>query len=227
MFDYELLPPVKTKQVSVDGKRHYQLPSGLLVPSVTTVLSYKEKPELEAWKKKKGPVEAARISKAVTTKGTSFHKVCEDFLHGKEVDIKTYPMDIQWQFRPFKEKLIQNIKTVYGLEFFCYSEELRLAGTTDCICLWDGVLSIVDHKTSKRNKKEEWIEDYFLQSTAYAIMVEEIYKIKIPQIVILVTVEEEPLPQVFVKKKEDYVSKLLTRIAEYESANKKEAPANL
>ena len=46
--------------------------------------------------------------------------------------------------------------------------------------------SIVDFKQSNRPKKEEWIDDYFLQIAAYAMAHDYVYGSKIRQGVIMV-----------------------------------------
>ena len=80
-----------------------------------------------------------------------------------------------------------------------YSDILRVAGTTDCIADYNGKLSIIDFKTSKKIKKEEWVEDYYIQTFAYALMFEELTGIAIEQVVILIACTEEFDVQVFKK----------------------------
>jgi ATP-dependent exoDNAse (exonuclease V) beta subunit len=85
---------------------------------------------------------------------------------------------------------------------------LKTAGRCDLIAEYDGVPSVIDFKTSRKLKKEEWIESYFLQTTVYSMMFESMYKIKVPQIAILIAVDHEP-PQVFVKDRGHYVNRVL------------------
>ena len=89
-----------------------------------------------------------------------------------------------------------------------YSDRLRAAGTSDLICKYAGKPTVLDYKTSSKHKKEEWIENYFIQSTAYALMVKERYDLDIEQIVIMIAVEGDN-PQVFVKDPSDYVKKTI------------------
>ena len=88
-----------------------------------------------------------------------------------------------------------------------YSDELKTAGATDCIAEFDGVMSIIDFKTSTKLKKEEWIQNYFLQATAYALMTEERHNVEVPQIAIMIAVDHEE-PQLFVKPKSEFISKV-------------------
>jgi genome maintenance exonuclease 1 len=87
-------------------------------------------------------------------------------------------------FNNFK-RVLNNISTVHLLENTLFSHKLRLAGTVDCVGIYDGVLSIIDFKTAKSEKPAEWIESYIVQTTIYAMMVYEMYGIKIQQIVLL------------------------------------------
>mgnify|MGYP003340071493 CR=1 FL=1 len=81
------------------------------------------------------------------------------------------------------------------------------AGRTDCVATWNGIPSIIDFKTSRKLKEEQWIHSYFLQATAYAIMFEERTQLHIPQFVILIAVDNEQ-PQVFRKNTAEYVDEV-------------------
>jgi genome maintenance exonuclease 1 len=100
-----------------------------------------------------------------------------------------------------------------------FSHHLRLAGTVDCIAEWDGRLSVIDFKTSTRAKKAEWIGSYFMQCAAYAIMYEELAFIPVTQLVVLVSVEEEPEPQVFIEHRDRWTKELLQWRDFYETKN--------
>jgi genome maintenance exonuclease 1 len=103
-----------------------------------------------------------------------------------------------------------NVQEVYGIEYPLYSDRLRAAGTSDLICLYNGKPTILDYKTANKPKQEKWINNYFIQSTAYSIMVKERYDIDIEQIVIMIAVDNDQ-PQVFVKDPNDFISET-TRI---------------
>ena len=103
--------------------------------------------------------------------------------------------------------LLNNINNIKGLEVRLCSKTLGLAGTADCIAEYNGVPSIIDFKTAGKKKKESWIKKYFMQTTAYSLMWEELTGEKIDQIVILMTVEEGGRVE-FIKQREDYVTDL-------------------
>ena len=126
----------------------------------------------------------------------------EDFALNKMPTTTSLFLDIQ----PFVDS---NLEEVYGIEYPLYSDRLRAAGTSDLICKYAGKPTVLDYKTSSKRKKEEWIENYFIQSTAYALMVKERYDLDIEQIVIMIAVEGDN-PQVFVKDPSDYVKKTIS-----------------
>ena len=97
----------------------------------------------------------------------------------------------------------ENISLIHGIEVPLWSKHLGVAGRCDCIGVWDNELAIIDWKTSNKLKKEEWVEDYFLQATAYSIMYEERTKQPVGKAVIVIAVEGDQ-PQVFVKRTKNY-----------------------
>jgi CRISPR/Cas system-associated exonuclease Cas4 (RecB family) len=97
-----------------------------------------------------------------------------------------------------------------------YSTYLGVAGRVDLIAEWDGRLSIIDFKTSRKVKKKEWISGYFQQGAAYAVMFEERTGIAIDKIVIAMTVDGESDASVFVEKRDNWVSTLQETIQLYE-----------
>jgi genome maintenance exonuclease 1 len=78
----------------------------------------------------------------------------------------------------------KNVTEYWGVEIPLYCKGLY-AGTTDCIAEWRGNPAILDFKQTNKLKKREWIEDYFLQLTAYALAHNETYGTTINQGVIL------------------------------------------
>ena len=95
-----------------------------------------------------------------------------------------------------------------------YSDYLQVAGRSDCIAEWKGHRTVIDFKTSGKQKKKEWITNYFEQATAYAIMFEERTGLPVPNIAIIIAVENNE-PQVFEEKRDNYVSLLRGHITEY------------
>ena len=194
----------------IDGKRYYFAPDGGRYPSVTTVLGQnKDKTHLQKWIDSVGQDRAEQIKIQAGNRGTALHTICEDYLLNKDF----YPENVMpaniMTFSNIKPVLDKRVGKIYAIEAPLYSKKLNTAGRTDCIAEFDSVISIVDFKTSLKPKKEEWIEDYFLQATCYSLMAETLIDLKIPQIAIIITVDGQPEPQVFVKDKYLYVEKVL------------------
>ena len=107
------------------------------------------------------------------------------------------------------------IDNVHCLETQLYSDHLRVAGTVDCIAEYDGRMSVIDFKTSKRAKARDDIHGYFMQTSAYAVMFEERTGIPVDRLVILMTVDEQPEASVFIEKRDDWIGKFLELREEY------------
>ncbi len=225
-FERKELDQIDLDSTTIEGKRYYWTPDGALYPSVTSVLgSNKDKKEgLQRWRNRVGLQEADRISRRTSNRGTQLHKICEDYLLNKEnYFAKHMPLHIEL-FNHIRPILDESVEVIYGNELALFSHTLKTAGRTDMFCRFRGIDTIVDFKTATKDKKEQWIEDYFLQSTCYAIMLEEVYKdvqkIHIPQIAIVVAVEDgEEKQQLFVKKTSEYREKVLSFFADYHSKN--------
>jgi genome maintenance exonuclease 1 len=204
IFNHVFFPNQTLERVVIDGKRHYVTPTGEKYKSVTTILGEKlDKTALLEWRKKVGEDMANQISQQAANRGTAIHSICENYLLNEEsYPAGSMPANID-TFKKLRPLLDKHVGKIYGIEYFLYSHELKTAGATDCIAEWDGVPSIIDFKTSRKLKKEEWIESYLLQATAYSMMCEERNNIEIPQIVILIAVDHEE-PQVFVKPNSIY-----------------------
>ena len=226
IFERDDLPQIDLDTQTIDGKRYYWTPDGALYPSVTTVLSNNEekKAGLQRWREKVGEAEASRISRRASSRGTELHNICEDYLLNKETYLnKRMPLSVEL-FNNIQPILDEHVEAIYGNELALFSHTLKTAGRTDMFCRFMGINTIVDFKTATTNKKEQWIEDYFLQSTAYAIMLEEVYKdikqIKIPQIAVVIAVEEgENKHQLFVKQTSQYREKVKQLFGQYSIDN--------
>ena len=188
-------PNLKAK-TTAQGRRYFV--EGNAYPSVTTVIGEKKKDSILKWRRKVGEEEANAISKRASTRGNKCHKLAEDYLSNKPLD--RYRDDVLslgmfHQIRPYIDK----INNIHALEESLYSHTLKLAGRVDCIAEYDNELAIIDFKTSTKFKREEWVQDYFSQETAYAIMFQELTGLKVKQLVTIIAVETGT-PQVFVKK---------------------------
>jgi genome maintenance exonuclease 1 len=211
----EGLPTIpELTKVEVDGRRLYTTPSGLKLPSVTTVLGHTSKDHITEWKNKIGHDEADAITRRAGVRGTKFHSLMERYLGNQSNLFEGVMPDMKQAFRDVMPAL-DLIDDIHYMEATLYSETLGIAGRTDCIAHYGNVLSVIDFKTARRPKKEEWIENYFEQATCYAIMYEEMVGIPIDQIVIIISVDHEREPQVFIRDKSHYVDSLLDKIETY------------
>ena len=210
MFDYDLVevPSINAKMTA--NGRVYETPEGNCYPSVTTVLSNRpeKKKSLAEWRKRVGEKKATEISTQAARRGTSVHRLVEDYLVDlREPDLNEMPTAIS-SFNSIRKSLDINLEVIRGIEVPLYSDRLKLAGRCDCVGQWSGKNSIIDFKTSKKLKKEEWIEEYFLQCTAYSLMFEERTGIVTEGIVVLISVDDYKDPQVFMKSRNGYIDTL-------------------
>ena len=213
MFNY--CPPKDLQdlksQTFPDGKRYYTLEDGTKLPSVTTVLGAKKKAGILEWRKRVGEEEANRVSRMATSRGTNVHTLCERYLINDKLgevmpDAKEMFLDLI--------PLLDRIDYIHYQEQALWSVQLGLAGRVDCIAEFDGVLSVIDFKTSKRVKQRDHILDYFWQETAYALMYEELVGKPINNLVTIMAVEGEP-PALFIEKTEDHIDGLVNAIKFY------------
>ena len=196
-----------------DGKRYYTTPDGVRLPSVTTVIGAKKKEAIMKWRQRVGEAEANRVSRKATSRGTNMHTICEDYLNNR-IDYNSGAMpDALEMFKSIKPYL-NKINNIHYQEQALWSVAIGMAGRVDCIAEYDGVLSVIDFKTSKKIKTKNDIQDYFAQCVAYACMYEELVGIGIDQIVIIMAVENEQ-PLVFIEKTADHLNTLLDYIKFY------------
>ena len=199
-----------------DGKRYYTLEDGTKLPSVTTVLGAQKKDAIMAWRKRVGEAEANRISKAATGRGTNVHTLCERYLNNESLgDIMP---DAKEMFKSIKP-LLNRINNIHYQEQALWSKQLGMAGRVDCIGEFDGVLSVIDFKTSKKIKSKVEIEDYFWQTSAYALMYEELIGTPINNLVIIMAVQDEQ-PLLFQEKTEHHINGLVKAIQFYKDQYK-------
>jgi len=164
-----------------DVGRIYTFSDGSKYYSVTTAIGcMADKTALINWQKRIGKAEADRQSEYASTIGTAMHKCLEDYLNGKS---PVYPNSVVEnlanQIIPY---LDNNIEQVARTEMVLYSDTLKIAGTADCICMYKinntPRIVILDFKTSKKLKRSEWLQDYYIQLALYSMMLEETYHIK-------------------------------------------------
>ena len=205
-------PVLETK--TVDKKRFYITPEGNEYPSITTVLSPRNKEGLMKWRKKVGNDVATHIANKAATRGTKVHKMCEDYLNGLDMEHHKKDFLPYCLFNELKDKTFDNINEVIGQELVLYSDKYKIAGRTDLIAEYKGELSIVDFKTSTNERKDSYNENYYIQTAAYAEMFEELTCNPINQIVILVVTENGTV-QEFIKNKQEYIPLLEETLEEW------------
>jgi hypothetical protein len=190
--------PNLVKETAEDGQRVYTTPDGQKYPSVTTVIADHNKEAIDKWKARVGHAKAAKISSNATDRGDIVHETIEALLLNYSTVEYTSKMlpHAKAVYLTMREKLIKHVTEVHGIEQVLYSHKLRLAGTTDCVGVWDGLLSIIDFKTALRLKKMEYVQGYLMQLTAYAFMFQELTGLFIQQGVILIGVDKETEAQV-------------------------------
>ena len=212
-FKHNLVSFTELTTENIEGQRHYVLPDGATkLKSVTTILGERlDKTGLLEWRKRVGEEEANRISTQAARRGTAIHNMAEKYLLNEDMDpilLKEMPINVE-TFCGIKYVLDDHVDNIYGIELPLYSKTLGCAGRTDLVAEYDGVLSIIDFKTSRKPKKMEYIENYLLQATVYSMMFEWIYKISVPQIVIIIAVDDEITPQVFRLERSQYINRVL------------------
>jgi genome maintenance exonuclease 1 len=215
MFKFN--PPVILEDLqsqNINGKRFYTTPDGIRLPSVTTVIGAKKKQSIMEWRNRVGEETANKISAKASSRGNRVHKLCEDYIANVNEYARGAFPDALEMFRTIKPVIDEHVGEVWYQEQALYSLQLEMAGRVDLIAYWDGVLSIIDFKTSSRIKTKDMIGDYFAQETAYALMVEELIGEPINQLVTLMAVDDEQ-PLVFIEKTEDHLVNLVEHIQFY------------
>ena len=187
-------------RTTVEGKRHYALPNGDKVPSVTTILdrtkSEESKAALQQWRKNVGEARAQQITTEAANRGTRMHAYLEQYALSD--DMKPLPSN------PFAHpswfmaaevilKGLSNVDEFWGVEVPVYYSGLY-AGTTDCVGVWKKKPAIIDFKQSNKVKKREYIGDYFIQLAAYAQAHNATHGTDINTGVIMMAVQPKELP---------------------------------
>ena len=206
---HNYLGDVELEVKETTGCRLYKIPNGDWVPSITSVTSFYNRQKFIDWRKRVGEEEANRITKKATTRGTDFHEAAQGYLEGKELLWDNFLPATQFMFhhaKPFLDK----IDNIHAIGRTLYSEYFGLAGRVDCIAEYDGELAVIDFKTSEKIKPEEWLENYFVQETAYACMYYEMTGITVKKLITIMTTPSGEV-KIFDKRNKDEYIKLLVR----------------
>ena len=204
-LDKSVLP--KTKGKKIDGHRFYQI-DGKNYPSITTVLGIQKTKELQKWRDSIGNDVANWEMGRAARRGKATHTLVEQYLNNETPSIRdVLPLGLFRLAKPYIDK-IENIRL---LEQIMVSPKLTIAGQVDCVAEYNGKLSVIDFKTANKERIEDWIENYFLQCTAYSSMYEETFGEKIEQIVVLLAAEDGTMTA-YVKDPQDYMEELVLSI---------------
>lgn len=172
--------------------------------SVTSILKDSlDNSYLDKWIQKVGVEKAEMIKISAGLRGTDLHSTVESYLLNDQGYLKDSMPLTKSSFLNIKPFLDENIGTIRGIELPVYSHVLKAAGTADLFAEWKRKPAIIDFKTSSKPKKKEYIFTYFLQTTAYAIMIEELYGVKVEDIVIVMAVDFDR-PILFEEKTDNY-----------------------
>ena len=179
------------------------------MPSITSITSFYNRKVFQDWRARVGEEEANRVSRISTTRGTKFHDLVEKYLLNEDVK-KSNPLPSTMALFVAAKDSLNNINNIHALEKSLYSDYFGIAGRVDCIAEYNGELAVIDFKTSKKIKPEKWIEQYFVQETAYACMYYEMTGEIVKKIVTIMVAENGDCVVYEKKNKGDYI-KLLTR----------------
>jgi len=215
-FEYPTLKRVTAK----NGQRQYTGDDDQPVPSVTTVLSDTgDKTALMNWRKRVGDAEANRISREAAGLGTKVHNALEKYVLQEEYEISGsnhISIMAKTMLDEMISKGLSQVDEIWGVEVALIAKGLY-AGTSDAVGMFNGVESIIDFKTSKKIKKREWIEDYFMQGCAYALAHNEMFGTNIKQVAILMIDREGKYADFVIEGNEfeEYCNKWAMRLADY------------
>ena len=227
MYNHKTINLPEIKATTTDGVRLYETPEGNKYPSITTVLSVRNKKGLFEWRKRVGDDVANYVARKAATRGTHVHHMCEDYINNDFDEEKHKKKFLPYVlFNQLRESVLQKIDNVNAQEWGLYSDKYKVAGRVDCIAEYEGKLSIIDFKTSSKERSDDWNESYYIQASAYAEMFEERTGITIDQVVILV-VTEDGVVQEFVKNKKEYLPLLSDVIKEWKVKNEMVSSTNI
>lgn len=205
------------QRLTEDQVRYYDIDGKVRYPSVTSVISFVSRKKFADWRARVGEEEANRKTKHATTRGTRLHRVFEEYLqNGDYKSLSEYNVPlVNLMFNSAKSSLDTRLSNIYQQETNMYSNRLCLAGTVDLICDVDGELSIVDFKTSEKTKPEEWLEDYFVQLSAYWAMFSEKTGVVPKKLVVILVAENGDVQIVERRNIMDYLKTLRNYVSQF------------
>ena len=223
MFTHSDVPFVPVERETIDGVRYYKVfgtEELVRMPSITSVISWRNRDKFKKWRAKVGEEVANNITRKATHRGTDAHTLIEEYLNNSETFSDVLPLS-QFLFKQAKPTL-NKIDNILCQETALYSTQLGIAGSVDCIAEYEGELAVIDFKTSAKPKPREWIEDYFVQCAAYACMLYEMKGIMVKKFVIIMTCEDGSVEVYEERDKRKYINLLSEYISEFVLAKLKE-----
>lgn len=214
---------IELKKESVQGSRKYITPDGFKLPSVTTILDAtkpeEKKKALLEWRKRVGEKQAQQITTEAAGRGTRMHKWLENYIKTGEIGTagnNPYSIQSHTMAKSIIEQGLSKCTEFWGTEISLYFPEVY-AGTTDLIGVHEGHEAIMDHKQTNKPKKREWIEDYFIQTAAYAMAHNEIFNTKIRKGVIFMCSADNQYQEFIIENNEfdKYTDIWLQRLEQY------------
>ncbi len=216
LLELHELEDIQLDTISEDGKRYYtDSTKTIKYPSVTTVTGLHSRKHIKLWRERVGEEEANKITKQATTRGTIFHQNIEDYLRKEKEFIEFQNVLQEGMFKAVKPVLDEIIPI--SIEAPLFSNHLQMAGRVDCVGLFDNRLSIIDFKSSAKLKEDYMAKQWYIQMTAYAIMVEELTGKPIEDIVAIVGIEGINTFQIFMSNPKDHVDDLMQLRTQYKN----------
>ena len=218
----------KTQREKIDGKRHYIFDKEKL-PSVTTILdltqSAEKRESLKAWAVRVGEETDEKIKSESAARGTAMHKILEKYileqgyLDETAVGKQAHNMAIQ-----VIQSGLSNVTEYYGTECTLYYPGLY-AGQTDLVGIHKGQDAIIDFKQTNKPKRREWIDDYFMQLSAYAMAHNVLFDTNISKGVVMMCSKDNYYQEFIVEGEEfkKHAHNFLRRVDEYYSSRAKTA----
>jgi genome maintenance exonuclease 1 len=226
MFNHQDVPFVPIERETIDGVRYYKVfgtEELVRMPSITSVISWRNRDKFKKWRKKVGEDVANNITRKATHRGTDAHTLIEEYLNNSDTFSDVLPLS-QFLFKQAKPTL-NKIDNILCQEKALYSTHLGIAGSVDCIAEYEGELAVIDFKTSAKPKPREWIEDYFVQCAAYACMLYEMKGIMVKKFVIIMTCEDGECVVYEERNKKKYIDLLSEYIREFVESKLRELHA--
>ena len=210
----------KTQREKIEGKRHYVFDKEKL-PSVTTILdqtqSAEKRESLAKWREKVGEDNATRIVDESAARGTAMHKILEKYvLDEGYLDETTVGKQAHNMALQVIQSGLSNVTEYYGTECTLYYPGLY-AGQTDLVGIHKGQNAIIDFKQTNKPKRREWIDDYFMQLSAYAMAHNILFNTQITKGVVMMCSKDNYYQEFIVEGEEfkKHSHNFLRRVDEY------------